>query len=137
MTEIHEYLAHSIENPNNDIVSKLTRDEIEETKHDILDQLELPKKDVKLLMTKLKNYRYVDELSDLREGCYTRWVSLKKTPLKLTNGGILCEVKVVDDGIALVCKNTGRFFQFDMATSLVFQKLTCQEQIILYAMDSL
>jgi hypothetical protein len=136
-TEIQEYLEHSIQNPNNDIVSKLTRDEIEDTKYDILDQLELSKKDVKLLMTKLKNYRYVDELSDLREGCYTRWISLKKEPIKLMNGGILCEVKVVDDGVFLVCKNAGRFFQFDMATCLIFQKLTCQEQIILYAMDSL
>lgn len=136
MTE--EYLAHSIKNHNNDIVSKLTKEEIEDTKFDILDQLQLSKKELHTLMTKLKNYRYVDELSDLRDGCYTRWISLKNTSLKLTNGGILCEVKVQDDGVSLVCKNSlGRFFQFDMATSLVFQKLTCQEQIILYAIDTL
>lgn len=137
MTEIHEYLAHAIANPENNAVAELTHREIEETKYDILDQIGLSKKDTRMLMTKLKNYRYVDELSDLREGCYTRWISLQKDPIKLTNGGILCEIKVTDNGVSLVCKNAGRFFQFDMATSLVFQKLTCQEQIILYAMDSL
>ena len=64
----------------------------------------------------LKNYRFIDELPDLHYGSYIRWITIKDPQnIKLTNGGIVCEMKVGDDGIIVVCKNKmNRFFSFKM-----------------------
>ena len=52
----------------------------------------------------------------MKYGSYIRWISLKNPEnLKLTNGGIVCEMKVGDNGIVIVCKNNfNRFFQLNM-----------------------
>ena len=78
------------------------------------------------------------ELPGIRYGAYIRWISLKDPAnIKLTNGGIICDIKV-NDGIQIRCKNNQhRFFQLKMGECLIFQKLSDQEQILLSAMDYL
>jgi hypothetical protein len=73
----------------------------------------------------------------MRYGSYIRWISLKDPDnLKLTNGGIVCEMKVGETGIVVVCKNRfNRFFQLNMNENLIFQKLSDQEQVLLSALD--
>ena len=52
-------------------------------------------------------------------------------------GGVLCEIKV-EDNINLVFKNfMNRYFQINMEENLLFQKLSDQERVILYALDHL
>ena len=47
-------------------------------------------------------------------------------------------MKVGDDGIIIVCKNRmNRFFSFKMNETLIFQRLTEQEQVLLSALDYL
>ena len=134
-----EFLKKSLNNDNNVSINNLTTEKIKTIKKTILEELPITKKAKAELTKKLKEYRYVEEIPELHIGCYIRWISLKKPDqeLKLTNGAILCDVKI-NDSIILVCKNNiNRFNQINMAENLIFQKLTDQERVILYAMDHL
>lgn len=136
---LETYLAEAIENPNNDVISRMTFRSIQETKTDILGQIPMTASLRRRLQKSLRDYRYVEDLSEIREGCYTRWVPLKtlETEPRLRNGGILCEIKMTNDAVVLVCKNgMGRFFQFEMEAALVFQKITMQENVVLCAIDA-
>jgi len=81
---------------------------------------------------KLKDYRYVDELHELKTGGYVRWVNVEDTS-KLMAGGFVVRVDIEEEGTRIVCKNRGSFFQFWMDECIVFQKISDQEHIILLA----
>jgi hypothetical protein len=131
-------LVKSIDNPNNEAFMDLTSSKIKQVKNDMLQKLNLPRSELLLLHKKLKQYRYIDEMNELNYGTYVRWIDLSKDELKLTNGGIVCEVKATDEGVFIVCKNNfNNFFQFHFGKCLVFQKLTDQESILLSALDYL
>jgi hypothetical protein len=130
------FLESSLNNANNKNISKLTYDAINKEKELILNELALSKKSKNELLKKLKDYQYIDEYPQLIEGRYIRWINIKNPDdIKLTNGGILCEIKI-NDSISLIMKNKNNvFFQIKLDESLVFQRLTNQEKIILYAID--
>lgn len=132
-----EKLLSALEDEENADLLELDMKKIAEEKSDILNKLELPKKQQKELLKKLKHYRYIDELPGMKYGSYIRWISLKNPEnLRLTNGGIVCEMKVGDNGIVIVCKNNfNRFFQLNMTETLIFQKLNEQELVLLSALD--
>jgi hypothetical protein len=132
-------LLHALNNEANDAIIELDYAQIAKAKNDILQQLHLPKDELKALHTKLKLYRHVLDMDHIRYGSYIRWISLKNPPpLKLTNGGIICNIKLVKDDIHISCKNRmNRIFQINMAEVVVFQKLNEQEQVILKALKYL
>ena len=134
-------LLTALENDNNESVIQLNYEKIASDKNTILQQLHLPKELLKTLSKQLKAYRYVDNLDDLRYGSYVRWISLKpkdKYNVRLTNGGLLCHMKQMDDDIHLVCKNSrGMLFQLKMTENIIFKKLNQQEQVILSALKYL
>jgi len=78
-------------------------------------------------------------VEDLRFGSYVRWISLKNPEhIKLTNGGIVCDIKALNDDIHVKCKNKMNIiFQINLSEVLLFQKLSEQEQIILKALKIL
>ena len=138
MSELNiEKLLSALEDEDNAELMELDFKKIELEKEDILGKLELPKKQQKDILKKLRLYRYIDELPGMKYGSYVRWISLKDPEnLKLTNGGIVCEMKVGDKGIVIVCKNNfNRFFQLNMTETLIFQKLTEQELVLLSALE--
>lgn len=130
------FLEKSLTNECNKNISKLTFDDINKNKEDIISDLYLNKREKHLLLKQLKDYQYIDELPDLVEGRYIRWINIiDPHNIKLTNGGILCEIKI-EDYVTLVMKNKmNRFFQINLDENLIFQKLTDQEKVILYAID--
>ena len=130
------FLEKSLTNECNKNISKLTFDTINKNKHDIISDLYLNKREKDTLLKQLKDYQYIDELPDLVEGRYIRWINIiNPHNIKLTNGGILCEIKM-EDYVTLVMKNKmNRFFQINLDENLIFQKLTDQEKVILYAID--
>ena len=136
-TEI-EYLETALTNVNNELIVNSTFHSIDKEKREILEELELSQQITKDLLKRLDDYRYIDELLELQCGRYIRWINLKNPEnLKLTNGGILCEIKI-DDNIVLILKNNiNRFFQINMEENLVFQRLSDQEKVILFALDYL
>ena len=129
--EAIHFLNHSLNNDNNESINNLTSELIKERKETILNELPITKKELSNLTKKLKGYRYVEELQELHIGCYIRWIKLKnlEDEIKLTNGALLCDIKI-EDNILLVCKNNmNRIFNVNMSENLIFQKLTDQEKI--------
>jgi hypothetical protein len=107
----------------------------------ILKELHLPKKETIDMYNKLKDYKYVDEMNELKYGTYVRWIPIEDpNNIHLTKGALFCEMKITDDGVFCVCKNFGypsRHFQISMDKNLIFQKLTDQEMVLLSALDHL
>jgi len=133
-----EKLLNALENENNSNVIQLNYEKIAADKQNILQELKIPKEQLKTLLKQLKTYRHVDNLEDIQYGCYIRWISLNKDIVKLTNGGILCHMKPVADNIHFVCKNSwGNLFQLNLTENIIFQKLTEQELVILSALKHL
>ena len=132
-TAIISSILHAIENENNDNIMKYTRESIHASRNDILQQLRLPVQTLKQYNKKLKSYRYINDLSDLKYGAYIRWINISDpSKIKLSNGGIICDIKFYGEGVQVVCKNTfSRFFQIKYDECIIFQKLTNQEQVIL------
>ena len=137
--EYIETVIKSLDNEKNESIMQLTNAKIKEQKNDMLQKLQLERTKLKAFHEKLKNYRYVDEISDLQFGYYVRWIPLKRPDdIRLTNGAHVCDIKILNDGVHIVCRNGhNRFMQINLDENLVFQKLTDQERIILKTLDYL
>jgi hypothetical protein len=136
--DIH-HLLHALNNDNNEAVVDLDFATIAKHKNDLLQQLNLPREELIKIQKQLKPYRCVNNLDDLRFGSYVRWISLKNPEvIKLTNGGIVCDIQALQNDIHIKCKNKmNMFFQIKMSEIILFQKLSEQEQVILKAMKYL
>jgi hypothetical protein len=132
-------LLSALNNDQNEDIVDLDFATIATNKNKILQQLNLKRAELVLFQKKLKDYRYIEELKDLKFGSYIRWISLKNPEqLKLTNGGIICDIKNINNDIHIKCKNKmNMLFQIKLSEVIVFQKLTNQETIILTAMNYL
>jgi len=134
-------LLKALENESNENMVHLTSKKINEMNWKILQELHLRSNETIELYNKLKGYKYVDEMDDLKYGTYLRWIPLTNPDeIQLKKGAIFCEVKITEEGVRLICKNHGfptRHFQITMDEHLLFQKLTDQELILLSALDHL
>jgi hypothetical protein len=136
--DIHS-LLHALNNENNETIVDLDYATIAKNKNDLLQQLHLPREDLIKLQKQLKPYRCINNLDDLRFGSYVRWIPLKNPEkIKLTNGGIVCDIKEINADIHIKCKNRmNMMFQIKMSEIILFQKLSEQEQVILKALKYL
>jgi hypothetical protein len=58
--------------------------------------------------------------------------------LKLTNGGIVCDIKIVNDSVLITCKNAiNNLFCLKMDECLIFQKINKNEKVLLSVLDYL
>lgn len=117
----------------------LTSGKIKELKNNILQKLYLTREELLKYHEKLKEYRYIDELDEIKIGSYIRWFNLNKaqeSDVKLTNGGIIIDLNNSDDDIIIVCKNSmNRIFCLKMNHCLIFQKMNQQEKILIKIID--
>ena len=134
-----EMLLKTLDNENNQSIMKLNKNTIKRVKNDILQKLQLPRDKLKEMHTKLNEYRYVDEVNDINYGSYIRWINIKNPEnIKLENGGVICDIKILNDGVHILCKNfRNKMMQIKLDECLMFQKLTNQENIILTVIDYL
>jgi hypothetical protein len=134
-------LLEALEDESNEVLLNFTTEKIREMNLNILKELHLSKKDTLEIMNKLKEYKYVDEMDELKYGSYIRWIPIEDPEnIYLTKGAIFCEIKITDEGVFCVCKNYGfqsKYFQISIDKNLIFQKLTSQEQVLLSALDHL
>jgi hypothetical protein len=134
-------LLQALDDESNENLLNFTTKKIKEMNLKVLNELHLSNKDTLELLGKLKDYKYVDEMNDLKYGSYIRWISIEEPEnISLTKGSLFCEMKITDNGVYCICKNYGfntRHFQISMDKSLIFQKLTNQELILLSALDHL
>jgi len=99
--------------------------------------------DLNAIHTKLAGYRYVDELYQLQRGKHVRWIriprntnvinTLENTTPTLTNGGIVVDIKIMDTGVHVLCKNGKRYIQYKFDDCLTYQKLSTDELLVLTA----
>lgn len=129
----------------------LTKEIITKNKNDILQKLQLPRTKLKQFHKKLKNYRYINEPSEIKIGNYIRWINLKhlslgeeddknnndETDIKLANGGFVCDVvENANKNPNILCRNNyGTMFEVDISICLVFQKLNNHENIIMSILE--
>lgn len=139
MDQERNNLLHALENETNSSIMNLTTAKIKEHKNTILQQLQLEKSELKTMHDKLTEYRYCTDMSDLQYGYYIRWIPLKDPEnLYLTNGGIMCDMKIVNNQIQIFCKNYRKhFWQFKFDEAVIFQKISPQEKVILSVLDYL
>ena len=115
----------------------LTSGKIKELKNNILQKLYLSREELLNYHKILKEYRYVDEIDEIKIGGYIRWFNLKKMEdLKLTNGGIVVDIDNGSDDINIICKNNmNRLFTVQLNKSIIFQKISYQEKILIKIID--
>jgi hypothetical protein len=132
-------LEKALDNTKNESIMNFTTKKITELNYKILQELNLDNKTTMEYLKKLKDYKYVDELPELKHGGFIRWIPTNDPNyLPLNTCGIVCDIKIADEGVFVTCKNfMHRHYNFKMDDVLIFQKLTTQEQIILSALDHL
>jgi hypothetical protein len=134
-------LLKALDDESNENLFNFTSDKLSEMTLNILKELNLSKKETYDLFNKLKNYKYVDEMNDLKYGTYIRWIPIDDHKnIYLTKGALFCDIKITDEGVFCICKNIGynsKHFRISMDKNLIFQKLTDQELVLLSALDHL
>lgn len=128
----------ALNNKNNSTIlnANITFDKINNDKKLIIDNL-FNDENTNNVLKKLKNYKLIDELPELKYGSYIRWININnQSNIKLTNGGIVCDIKIKDNGLIITCKNNrNQLFELNMANNIIFQKLSNQELILLSAIE--
>jgi hypothetical protein len=117
----------------------LNTKKVREIKTKILKRIAINPEELKIYQKLLNHYRYIDEVDEFRPGNYIRWFNLKKVEsFKLMRGGFIVDLKPTDNDINILCKNgNNRFFYLKMNESIIFQKNTSQEEILIRILDNL
>lgn len=132
-------LLHALDNDNNSNIVKLSNSIIKSLKNNFLQELQLSREELKLMHIKLKEYRVVDDLTDLKIGCYLRWIPLSNPDyINITNGAFVTDYKFCTSGTIITCRNrNNRYIQIKFDENMIFQKITPQEKVILSVLDYL
>ena len=134
-------LLKALDDETNETLLNFTTEKIREMSLSILKELNLSNKEMMEIYNKLKDYKYIDEMNELKYGAYVRWIPIDDpNNIHLTKGGIFCELKITDEGVFCICKNYGyscKHFRISLDKNLIFQKLTDQELVLLSALDHL
>jgi NDP-sugar pyrophosphorylase family protein len=127
-------LLETIENNKNDYLENKTTQSITQDIFDALRTLDIPIDETKRICDKLIGYRYVEEIHELHKGKHIRWI--RTSGKTLTNGGILIDIKFLDNGTHILCMTgRNRFNQYKFDDCYTFQKMSTEEQLILMAYD--
>jgi hypothetical protein len=134
-----DLLQQALENDDNLNIINTNIKEIKQKKNEILQELGLKREDLKSYHKKLNGYMYIDNIKDLKYGRNLRWINLNKIDaIKITNGALLCDIKIHDKGLALILKGYNHIFiTLYLNENIIFQKLNTEEEIILKAVDYL
>jgi hypothetical protein len=127
-------LLDTLENDKNDYLENKTLsgigDEIYEVTNEFASSAEVHRQ----ICLKLVGYRNVDELHELHKGKHVRWI--RRGTTKLTNGGIVVDIKFLDTGTHILCMNSmHKFIQYKYDDCVTFQKLSQVEQLILMSYE--
>lgn len=125
-------LLESVEDEKNDYLENKTMEMLNKENFEVVTELNCSIDEKKKLCDSLIGYRLVDELHELHKGKHIRWIRHGTT--KLTSGGIVVDIKFLNNGTHVLCKNySGRFTQYKYDECITFQKLTETEQLIMMA----
>jgi len=132
-------LLLALEKETNASIVELSTEKIQQHKDAVFDKLNLNNETRDSFNSKLEEYRVCHDMKDVQFGFYIRWIPLKNPKkIYITNGGHICDIKIVNDQLQLMCKNNrGRFFQIKFDECVIFQKISPQEKVILNVLDYL
>ena len=135
----YNLIQKALNNEENINIINTSIQEIKAKKNDILQQLGLNKEDLKSFHTRLDDYRYIEDIKDLRYGGNIRWINLKtKEKINLNACAHLCDIRLLHNGISITVKTYNKkFFTLYLNETLIFQKLNDEEKIILEAIKHL
>jgi len=121
---------------NADILS-LSNEKIMKDRVDIIDELPIDEEEKVELLRKLQGYRYVDEIHELKNGSFLRWLNMSDLDnITLVQGAFFCEFIFTDYNTCMRMRNIrGRYFEVKMDDIILFQKLTQQEKVLLAALS--
>lgn len=128
-----EKLENILENDNHTILNK-TYSKIKSDKNDILQKLNTSREKLKDIINKLKDYRYIDEISDIVSGNYCRWINLSKKEIKLENGGFIGNINISESGPLICIKTFKQYININANNILLFQKINEEEKVLLKVM---
>ena len=96
-------LLKALDDESNEQLFNLTTKKILEMNLEVLKELQLDRTETLIILKKLKEYKYVDEMNDLKYGTYLRWIPLNNPEnIHLTKGAVFCELKITDNGVFIV-----------------------------------
>lgn len=130
-------LLKALDNEKNEGLMDFTSSKIKAMNIEIIKELQLPGHVENDFIKKLDNYKYVDEINDLHNGSFIRWIPINNpSKLELKKGALVCEIKITNNGTFIVCKGFyNNHFQIKMDECLIFQLLKAEEQVLLSALD--
>lgn len=130
-------LLMAYENRKNDYLDgKTNLDIATEIVHSFEELENVSKKEKRTMAESLAGYRYVDEIDQLHLGKYMRWIQKYDETPKITNGGILLKIEYGNNGIYMKIRlNNYLLINVSFETSLIYQKLSIGEQIVLMVAD--
>ena len=84
----------------------------------------------------LKDFRFIDNICELRQGCFVRWLSRSHTK-KIARGGKFIGIRFSGNHTLLMVVmqmgRTRRIISYSMTNFYTFQRLTTEESMILMA----
>ena len=125
-------ILDSAENVDNNYIGDHSLKTITKEVIDVLNTQEIQQDDIYKYTNSLLHYRLIEHVYHIHKGKHVRWLRNGK----LTNGGIVVDVKFLDNGTHILCKNRNRFIQYKFDDCATFQKLTTDELLILQIKDS-
>lgn len=127
-----EKLVESLEDERNDYLENKTMQEINQDIFNKIKKLNTSLDDKKDICEKLIGYHPINEVYELHKGKHIRWIRNNK----LTNGGIIVDIKFTNNGTQVLCMNSAkRFIQIKIDECIIFQKLSETEQLIIMAYE--
>ena len=85
------------------------------------------------ITNKLVEFYHIDYIYQIHKGKHVRWLRNGR----LTNGGIVVDIKFLDTGTHILCKCHQRFIQYKFDECITFQRLSTDEMMILQLKSSL
>jgi hypothetical protein len=125
-------ILESAENVDNNYIGDHSLSTISKEVVEILQQENIETESLYKYCESLLHYRLIEQIYHIHKGKHIRWIRNKK----LTNGGIVVDVKFLDTGTHILCKNQNRFIQYKFDDCITFQKLTTDELLILQIKDN-
>jgi hypothetical protein len=129
-----DQILDSLDSAKNDYLENKTNSQISTDIAQLLNQTFNDPQKIEEYHKKLIGYRLVDELHELHKGKHVRWI--RRDNGKMTNGGIVTDIRFLDNGTHILCMNSmRRFIQYKFDECITFQKLTETELLLLMAYE--
>ena len=82
----------------------------------------------------LEGYHLINSVHELQKGRFIVWINLATK--RRTHGGFIADIKFTDKGVYILCRlHSTHFTSCPYDKSLIYQKMTYEEQIIAHAYE--